>query len=161
MRECEIEVKLGGRPCHVLEWIKSALKGFETFVTQNPDWFRHLKSACQRTEFCKEVESIGKTLASHIYELDEPLIRAKGANMICPRRMAHGTYRAYRCIRQLTYSTDGRWQFSRAFFHPWTCAACAGMGAWVLPLWTRSGERSHACTEARLFAGNQNKRIQI
>lgn len=38
-----------------------------------------------RTEFCKEVESIGKTLASHIYELDEPLIRAKGANMICPR----------------------------------------------------------------------------
>lgn len=39
-----------------------------------------------RTEFVKEVESIGKTPDAHIYELDEPLIRAKGANMTCPRR---------------------------------------------------------------------------
>lgn len=38
-----------------------------------------------RTEFVKEVESIGKTPDAHIYELDEPLIRAKGANMTCPR----------------------------------------------------------------------------
>lgn len=37
------------------------------------------------TEFVKEVESIGKTPDAHIYELDEPLIRAKGANMTCPR----------------------------------------------------------------------------
>eukprot|EP00435_Cladocopium_sp_Y103_P061212 s755_g22.t2 len=44
-----------------------------------------LKQVATETEFCKEVESIGKSRASHIYELDEPLIRAKGANMICPR----------------------------------------------------------------------------
>ena len=39
----------------------------------------------QRTDFCREVKSIGKTLHCPIYELDEPLIRAKGAKQICPR----------------------------------------------------------------------------
>lgn len=43
-----------------------------------------------QTDFCREVKSIGKTLHCPIYELDEPLIRAKGAKQICPRDWREG-----------------------------------------------------------------------
>ena len=68
-----------------------------------------------RADFILELEAIGKTRKSHIYELDEPLIRAKGAKQICPRRSKQSLF-----------------------------DVTAGMGVWGQPLWIRSRVSSHA-----------------
>ena len=41
-----------------------------------------------RTGFCEEIEAGGFSRASRIYELEQHVVRAKGAHVLCPRLAA-------------------------------------------------------------------------